>query len=71
MATHSSTLAWKLPWPEEPGVGCCLCGRTASDMTEATQQQQASDQKQIGAGVGNGDWLRMGTSDLFWVMETF
>ena len=19
MATHSSTLAWKIPWPEEPG----------------------------------------------------
>ena len=78
MATHSSTLAWKIPWPEEPGrlqsmglterlhfhfslscigegngqptpvflpgdsqgwgslVGCCLWGRTESDMTEAT-----------------------------------
>ena len=87
MATHSSTLAWKIPWTEEPGrlqsmgslrvrhnwatslslftfmhwrrkwqptpvflpgesqgqgslVGCCLWGRTESDMTEATQQQQ-------------------------------
>ena len=83
MATHSSTLAWKIPWTEEPGglqsmvslrvghdwvtslllftlmhwrrkwqpmpvllpgksngwrslVGCRLCGRTESDMTEAT-----------------------------------
>ena len=83
MAPHSSTLAWKLPWTEEPGrlrstgsrrvgqdwatslslftfmhwrrkwqptpeflpgesqgrrslVGCCLWGRTESDMTEAT-----------------------------------
>ena len=83
MATHSSTLAWKIPWTEEPGrlqsmgslrvehnsvtslslftfmhwgrkwqptpvfllgesqglqslVGCCLWGRTESDMTEAT-----------------------------------
>ena len=87
MTPHSSTLAWKIPWPEEPGglpsmgsqrvghdwvtslslftfmhwrrkwqptpvflpgesqgwrslVGCCLWGRTESDMTEATQQQQ-------------------------------
>ena len=22
MATHSSTLAWKIPWTEEPGRGC-------------------------------------------------
>ena len=79
MATHSSTLAWKIPWAEEPGrlqvhgvtksqtrlsdftfthwrrkwqptpvflpgesqgqrslLGCCLWGRTESDMTEAT-----------------------------------
>ena len=80
MARHSSTLAWKIPWMEEPGrlqsmgsmsrirlsdftftfhfhalekemathssvrawripgwgslVGCCLWGRTESDMTE-------------------------------------
>ena len=82
MAPHSSTLAWKIPWMEQPGglhsmrsvsqtrlsdfdftfhfralekemqptpvflpgesqgrgslVGCCLWGRTESDMTEAT-----------------------------------
>ena len=87
MATHSSTLAWKFPWTEEPGrlqsmgsrrvrhdwatslslfifmhwrrkwqptpvflpgepqgrgslVGCRLWGRTESDMTEETWQQQ-------------------------------
>ena len=87
MATHSSTLAWKVPWTEEPGglqsmgsrrvghdwatsfslftfmhwrrkwqptpvflpgefqgqgslVGCRLWGRTESDATEATYQQQ-------------------------------
>ena len=87
MAPHSSTLAWKIPWTEEPGglqsmgsrrvrhdsatslslftfmhwrrkwqptpvfllgesrgqrslVGCRLWGRTESDMTDATQQQQ-------------------------------
>ena len=29
MATHSSTLAWKMPWMEEPGrlqsMGCKIC----------------------------------------------
>ena len=35
MATHSTTLAWKIPWTEEPG-GCRLWGCTESDMTEAT-----------------------------------
>ena len=87
MVPHSSTLAWKIPWMEEPGrlqsmgsprvgqdsatslsfftfmhwrkkwqptpvflpgesqgrgslVGCRLWGRTESDTTEATQQQQ-------------------------------
>ena len=87
MTPYSSTLAWKIPWTEEPGrlqsmrslgvghdgatslslftfmhwrrkwqptsvfspgesqgrgslVGCCLWGRTESDTTEATWQQQ-------------------------------
>ena len=30
MATHSSILAWKIPWTEKPG------GITESDMTQAT-----------------------------------
>ena len=39
MATHSSILAWRIPgWGSL--VGCRLWGRTESDMTEATQQQQ-------------------------------
>ena len=35
MATHSSTLAWQIPWTEEL-VGCSPWGRAESDMTEAT-----------------------------------
>ena len=35
MATHSSTLAWKIPWTEEPG-GLQSMGRTESDTTEVT-----------------------------------
>ena len=33
MTTHSSILAWKTPWMEEP-VGYSLCGHKESDMTE-------------------------------------
>ena len=39
MATHSNTLAWRIPGTGEPG-GCHLWGRTELDTTEATQQQQ-------------------------------
>ena len=33
MATHSSILAWKIPWAEEPG-GLQSMGCKESDMTE-------------------------------------
>ena len=33
MATHSSILAWKIPWTEEPG-GLPSMGLQRSDMTE-------------------------------------
>ena len=39
MATHSSVLAWRIPGMGSL-VGCRLWGRTESDMTKATQQQQ-------------------------------
>ena len=34
MAPHSITLAWKIPWTEEPGAGCSPWGRWGSDTTE-------------------------------------
>ena len=34
MATHSSILAWRIPWTEEPW------GHKESDTTEVTKQQQ-------------------------------
>ena len=39
MSTHSSVLAWWIPGMGGL-VGCCLWGRTESDTTEATSQQQ-------------------------------
>ena len=41
MATHSNTLAWRLQGKGSL-VGCHLWGRTESDATEATWQQQVS-----------------------------
>ena len=35
MATHSSILAWRIPWPEEPGRYGPQCHKE-SDTTEAT-----------------------------------
>ena len=34
MATHSSTLAQKIPWTEEAGAGYCPWGHKDSDATE-------------------------------------
>ena len=34
MAIHSSTLAQKIPWMEEPGAGYCPWGHKESDTTE-------------------------------------
>ena len=36
MATHSSILAWRIPWTEEPG-GLQSTGSQELDTTEATQ----------------------------------
>ena len=34
MATHSSILAWKIPWMEKLGAGYCPWGRKESGTTE-------------------------------------
>ena len=34
MATHSSILAWKIPWTEEPGMGYSPRGCKELDTTE-------------------------------------
>ena len=36
MATHSSVLAWRIPWTEEPG-GYSSEGSKESDMTEVAE----------------------------------
>ena len=41
MATHFSVLAWRIPGMAEHGGLPSMGGRTESDTTEATQQQQS------------------------------
>ena len=51
MAPHSSTLAWKIPWTEEPGR---LWGREESDTTERLHFQFSLSC----TGEGNGNPLQ-------------
>ena len=44
MATHSSILAWRIPWTEKPG-GLQSMGSQESDMIEVTQHGTAMDEK--------------------------
>ena len=50
MATHSSTLAWKIPWTEEPGRLQSM-GRKESDTTERLHFHFSLSS--IGEGNGN------------------
>ena len=46
MATHSSILAWRIPWPEEPGgllsMGSHRVGHDRSDLALASVVKMAS-----------------------------
>ena len=50
MATHSSVLAWEIPWTEEPG-GLCLWGCKESDTTERLSTVAILSRKRIVASV--------------------
>ena len=57
MAPHSSTLAWKIPWMEEPGglqSGCSPWGRKESDVTERLPFHFSL----LCIGEGNGNLLQ-------------
>ena len=48
MAAHSSTLAWKIPWTEEPGKLQSM-GLQESDTTDTTQQQRNTEEEKEAA----------------------
>ena len=51
MATHSSTLAWKIPWTEEPG-------RLQSTGSPGVRQDRATSLSLSCMGEGNGNPLQ-------------
>ena len=46
MVTHSSTLAWEIPWREEPGYGTWACKRVGHDL--ATKPSHISSGRSVG-----------------------
>ena len=53
MATHFSTLTWKIPWAEEPD-GLQSMGSQESATTQQTKQQQLADLTCGGRGWKRG-----------------
>ena len=59
MATHSSSLAWRIPWTEEPGRFHCPWGRKESDTTEwLTTVFHSSEPSGICPAASPGSWFR-------------
>ena len=63
MATHSSTLAWKTPWTEEPG-GLQSTGREESGTTERLHAHV-----HIQAGFRKGKGTRDQVASIHWITE--
>ena len=53
VATHSSFLAWKIPWTEEPGLGYSPWGRKESDTTERLHSLTPSRASQVDSMIKN------------------
>ena len=76
MATHSSTLAWKIPWTEEPG-GLQSVGSQRVRQDWVTKQQQQQEQKtgilllslQHMRTQWDGDCLQAGREDSLWELN--
>ena len=47
MATHSSVLAWEIPWTEEPGGLQSVHGVAELDMTEQSSMHARMQEHQI------------------------
>ena len=62
MAPHSSTLAWKIPWMQEPGrlqsMGSLRVGTRLSNFTFIVIMKSWKQLKYIPAGEGNGNPLK-------------
>ena len=59
MTTHSSVLAWRIPWTEEPG-GCSPWGRKESDMNEHRPHTRPTPGSGIAGSFGSSISLLSG-----------
>ena len=61
MAPHSSTLAWKIPWTEEPGglpsMGSHRVGHDWSDLAAAAEEERVEDRKKDTERGGKNDYF--------------
>jgi len=62
MAPHSSTLAWKIPWMEEPG-GLQSIGSLESDTTETLQFHFHALEKEMATHSSVLAWRIPGTAE--------
>ena len=65
MAIHSSTLAWKIPWTEEPGRLQSMGSQTVGSVEDVIQQSQ-----QVSLDLVVSKALDHWTSQLTWEMTT-
>ena len=65
MATHSSTIAWKIPWTEEPGRLQSMGSQTVGSVEDVIQQSQ-----QVSLDLVVSKALDRWTSQLSWEMTT-
>ena len=62
IATHSSTLAWKIPWTEEPSRLQSM-GREESDMTERLHFHFHALEKEMATHSSILAWRILGTEE--------
>ena len=51
VATHSSILAWRIPWTEEPGGSPWDCKESGTTEQLSTQPGRVMRQRELGFGV--------------------
>ena len=51
MTTHSSILAWRIPWTEEPGGSPWDCKESGTTEQLSTQPGRVMRQRELGFGV--------------------
>ena len=68
MATHSSILAWRIPWTEKPGGG--VCAATVQGVAESDTTERLSTAQHPLVTPDNGSWLPASLPSLFFHLST-